>query len=141
MCECVCAGSCGYISADLVLRRSRQGSAGRRSRFVALNFTVTGGPWEASQPAGKGCTCLLSQGAWASGWLDPSSSSPLLKHQLETSAQRMLGQEHPVYVLKEHVRLAGWLWGQAWWDASLLERWVPCLGVRLLGQLCVDVCT
>lgn len=46
-----------------------------------------------------------------------------------------------MYVLKEHVRLAGCLWGRAGWDASLLERWVPCLGVRLLGELCVEVCT
>lgn len=46
-----------------------------------------------------------------------------------------------MYVLKEHLRLAGWLRGRAWWDVPLLERWAPCLGVRLLGQLCVDVCT
>lgn len=113
---------------------SERGSACWRSQFVSLNSMTTDRPWEAGQPAGKGCTCFLSQGVQASGWLDPASSSPRLKHQLETSAQRMLGQWHPVYVPKEHVQ-SGWL--------ALHEGLVGCVSLRGRGpmsrcELCMD---
>lgn len=58
-----------------------QGSACCRSQFVSLNSTTTDSPWEASQPAGRGCTCFLSQGAlgkWLtrSGKFIPSTRTP-----------------------------------------------------------------
>lgn len=68
------------------------GWAWRKGPLVSLNCTISDRPLEASQPAGQGCPCFLSQRVRASGWLDPASSSPPLKHQLETSAQRMLCQ-------------------------------------------------
>lgn len=74
VCARVCGVLCGVVG--LVLRHPERGPACQRSQFVSLNSTTTDRPWEASQPAGKGCTCFLSQGARASGRLDPASSSP-----------------------------------------------------------------
>lgn len=101
VCVRVCVHACVqcgvWCPAAVTLQTWASGSpdwdqAWRRGQLVSLNSAITDGPLEASQPAGQGCTCFFSQRVWASGWLDPASSSPPLKHQLETSAQRMLGR-------------------------------------------------
>lgn len=95
-CACVRSMPCGVLWLQLCrpgLSRPRTGLCLPEKPIRFTEFHDHRQALGISQPASwQRLYMLLVPGVLASGWLDLASSSPGLRHRVETSAQRMLGQ-------------------------------------------------